>query len=55
MMAIPTRVREDMVNKIANYRQGAYTAQQYVDWYKSEPLSDEDFAWAKSNGEKSFL
>ena len=36
-MAIPIRVRVDMANRIANYRQGAYTAQQYVDRYKSEP------------------
>ena len=55
MMAIPIRVREDMVNRIANYRQGAYTAQQFVDWYKSEPLSDEAFEWALVPWNKSFL
>ena len=55
MMAIPIRVREDMVNRIAYYRQGPWAAQQWLDWYKSEPLLNEDFEWAKSNGEKSFL
>ena len=54
MMAIPIRAREDMVNRIANYRQGAYTAQQFVDWYKSEPLSDEDFEWALDQWKQEF-
>ena len=51
-MAIPIRARENMVNRIAYYRQGPWTAQQWLDWYKSEPLSNEDFEWAKSNGKE---
>ena len=48
------RVREDMVHRIANNRgvsqpadtQGGLTVQQYLDWYKKEPLSNDDFEWA---------
>ena len=36
IMAIPSLVREDMVNRIADYRQGVYTVQQYLDWYNSD-------------------
>ena len=56
-MATPIRARERMVNRIAHHegQRGPWAAQQWLDWYKFEPLSDEDFEWAKSNGEKSFL
>ena len=55
-MAIPIRVRENMVNRIAYYQgqRGPWAAQQWLDWYKFEPLSDKHFEWAKSNGEKLF-
>ena len=37
MMAIPIRVHEDMVHRIATYNQGAYAVQQYLDSYKPDP------------------
>ena len=56
-MAIPIRVRERMVNRIAHHegQRGPWVEQQWLDWYKFDPLSDKHFEWAKSNGENSFL
>jgi hypothetical protein len=54
IMAIPIQVREDMVQRIANYRQGVYTVQQLLDWYNSQPLSDSDFEWALAQWKQEF-
>ena len=55
-MAIPIRVRERMVSRIANYQgqRGPWAVRQWLDWYKCEPLSDEDFEWAKDQWRKEF-
>ena len=62
IMSVPIRVRENMVNRIADYRgvsqpadtQGAFTVQQYLEWYNSHPLSDSDFEWALAQWKKEF-
>ena len=53
-MAIPIDVRKDMVNRIAIYCQGVYTVQQIVDWYNSQPLSNNDFDWALAQWKQEF-
>ena len=66
-LAIPIRVREDMVRRVANYHgvaqpqlstprysAGAFTVQQWLDWYKSEPFSDPDFDWVLATWKEEF-
>jgi hypothetical protein len=53
-MAIPIRVREDMVDRIANYRQGVYSKQELFDWYNNEPLPEIDFKWALDQWKEEF-
>ena len=53
MMAIPIRVRAEMVYRIAN-NQSVYTVEQYSDWYQSRPLSDEHYDWALAEWKQEF-
>ena len=55
-MAIPIRTRERMVSRIAHHegQRGPWEAQQWLDWYKFEPLSDKHFEWAKKQWRKQF-
>ena len=61
-MAIPIRVRQDMVLRIAEScgvsqpaeSRRAYTVQEYVDWYNSHSLSDSDFEWALAKWKDEF-
>jgi hypothetical protein len=54
MMSIPIQVREDMVVRIANYREGAYTVEQLLDRYNNEPLPEVDFEWALAQWKQEF-
>ena len=54
IMAIPIKVRKDMVQRMANYHQGVYTVQQLLDWYNSQPLSDRVFEWALTQWKQEF-
>ena len=69
-LAIPIHVREDMVRRVADYHgvaqlqlstprhikysAGAFTVQQWLDWYKSESFSDPDFEWVLATWKEEF-
>ena len=54
IMALPIKVRKDMVQLLVKDYEGVYTMQQVEDWYNSEPLSDREFEWAYNHWKEEF-
>ena len=53
-MALPIKVRKEMVRLLVKDYEGVYTMQQVEDWYNSEPLSDREFEWAYNRWKEEF-
>ena len=54
IMAIPIQVRQDMVQRIAQWHEQRYTVQETTDYYNKHPMDDPTFEWALTKWQEQF-